>query len=486
MLTDEAEQVLVLLREARDSRLLLVKTLNGTSVTVRGQDLATEDADRLPAYLDAVKFLDEKGFIRQTDDGVFELTGIGVAVAAALMEEAAAEARVPDTCVLEVGGKEHTVTYMGGDWTHGHQNEYPANSGTQIGEDLHRGLVAFYSVDTDGKRRGFGVLLRLPSFTFGYFEHHGTVPSHDLDKLFKRPGLRSVRDCLLGTQESDRNGRLLYPQGAPWDAKSIDAIVEASDDPRAVVLADCERDILRMLYEARCERKPNGVSAAEVAGWARKTRFYSVRQHIRWTLDDLQEKELIRTRDGIHYEIEVRRMSDVRRVMAGLPSDQLFDAEPPAQQAAFVPESTNEFDAFLCYASEDRDAIVAPFASAMEGGGLKPWWAEGQIRWGDNLVAKVQEGLSRSRYVVLFVSNAFLGKPWPERELNTAMSMEIGGRTLVLPVLLGLTHDQLKARYPMVSAKLYQVAADYDPRIAPNQAFITQLVTELKALVDSD
>ena len=179
-------------------------------------------------------------------------------------------------------------------------------------------------------------------------------------------------------------------------------------------------------------------------------------------------------------------MSDVRRVMAGLPSDQLFDAEPPAQQAAFVPESTNEFDAFLCYASEDRGAIVAPFASAMEGGGLKPWWAEGQIRWGDNLVAKVQEGLSRSRYVVLFVSNAFLGKPWPERELNTAMSMEIGGRTLVLPVLLGLTHDQLKARYPMVSAKLYQVAADYDPRIAPNQAFITRLVTELKALVDSD
>jgi len=43
---------------------------------------------------------------------------------------------------------------------------------------------------------------------------------------------------------------------------------------------------------------------------------------------------------------------------------------------------TNEFDAFLCHASEDKKAIVVPFADAMKRAGLNPWLDKDQGKWG--------------------------------------------------------------------------------------------------------
>jgi len=383
-----------------------------------------------------------------------------------------------------VGGKEYQVTYIGVHCSDLPQAEYKGVSGVSIGNGMYLGHAGFFGGVRGEDQQAFGVLLGHHSF--GYLDKQDSVPVGDLNRLFKRPGLRSVRDYLLGIQKPDKNGRLLYPEKGGYDAESTDAFVEASDDPRATILEDCERDVLGLLYETRKLRATGGVTATKIAAWPGKSRFYSVREHIRWTLEDMLDKGLVQTGDSVHYEIAVRRLADARRVIAGLPSDHLFDEAPPAKQAANVPESTNEFDAFLCHASEDKDGIVAPFAKAMDKAGLKPWCDSAQIKWGDNLVAKVQEGLSRSRYVLLFLSNAFLGKPWPKIELNTAMSMEIGGRTLVLPVLLGLTHEELKAQYPMVSAKLYHEVPGYYPAKPIDEASLADLLRKLKDRLDSD
>jgi hypothetical protein len=167
------------------------------------------------------------------------------------------------------------------------------------------------------------------------------------------------------------------------------------------------------------------------------------------------------------------------------------DAEAPKGSTAVVLPVDNigdshqlpayEFDAFLCHASEDKNAIVVPFARAMKDAGLRPWLDKEQVGWGENLVGKVQEGLSRSRCVVLFVSSVFLGKPWAETELNAAMSMEVGGPTRVLPILLGLPHDELKRRYPLVSPKLCRVVSDYDAGAPVDDVIIGELVRELKS-----
>jgi hypothetical protein len=151
------------------------------------------------------------------------------------------------------------------------------------------------------------------------------------------------------------------------------------------------------------------------------------------------------------------------------------------QRAADLPASTKEYDAFLCHASEDKDAAVRPFAQLMQEHGMKPWLDEGEVVWGDTLVKKIQDGLVRSRFVVVFLSNDFLRKKnWTETELNTALSMEIGGKSFVLPVLLGITHEELQAKYPLVSAKFYKVIPDYDPARPVPAERLRALVEELK------
>lgn len=147
-------------------------------------------------------------------------------------------------------------------------------------------------------------------------------------------------------------------------------------------------------------------------------------------------------------------------------------------------KSTNEFDAFLCHVTEDKAAVVRPFANMMKKHKLKPWLDDGEIRWGDDLAKKIQDGLARSRFVVVFLSSVFLSKNgWGDRELNTALSMEGGENTLVLPVVLGITHKQLQAKYPLVSAKVFRAIREYDPpkQVPPGE--LKKLVKELKNMI---
>ena len=137
----------------------------------------------------------------------------------------------------------------------------------------------------------------------------------------------------------------------------------------------------------------------------------------------------------------------------------------------------------MCHASEDKKAIVVPFADAMKRAGLKPWLDKDQGKWGDGLIHQIQNGLVRSRFVVVFVSAAFLGKGCSAKELETALSMEMGGRKVVLPILLGLTHAEVEGRYPMVSCKKYKEVPEYAPGKRVSKKIIAAMVDELKAFI---
>jgi len=144
-------------------------------------------------------------------------------------------------------------------------------------------------------------------------------------------------------------------------------------------------------------------------------------------------------------------------------------------------QEAKEYDAFLCHASEDKDAIVRPFAEAMEQQGLKPWFDKAEVRWGDSLVNKINHGLSRSKLVVVFVSPDFLGKKaWSEKEFNAAVSMEVNGKTVVLPLLCGVTRDQIQLHYPVISDKVYREVPEYTAASKTEPSRLESLVRELK------
>jgi len=65
------------------------------------------------------------------------------------------------------------------------------------------------------------------------------------------------------------------------------------------------------------------------------------------------------------------------------------------------------FDVFLSYSSKDKAAVRA-VAERLQSDGLRVWFDRWEIQPGDSIPAKIEEGLERSRVLVLFMSaNAF-------------------------------------------------------------------------------
>ncbi len=112
-------------------------------------------------------------------------------------------------------------------------------------------------------------------------------------------------------------------------------------------------------------------------------------------------------------------------------------------------------DVFICHASEDKESIVYPLVSALKENGLTYWLDSAEINWGDSLIEKINEGLSNSKYVVVILSDNFLSKRWPQRELNSILSIEATtGEVKILPLIVG---DALNiiSEFTLLSDKTY-------------------------------
>lgn len=93
---------------------------------------------------------------------------------------------------------------------------------------------------------------------------------------------------------------------------------------------------------------------------------------------------------------------------------------------------------FICHASEDKDAIARPLATALLEEHVEVWFDEYSMRVGDSLREAIDRGLAHSDFGIVIVSPAFFAKRWPQRELNGLIAREMAGaRRIVLPVWHG-------------------------------------------------
>lgn len=115
-------------------------------------------------------------------------------------------------------------------------------------------------------------------------------------------------------------------------------------------------------------------------------------------------------------------------------------------------------DVFICHASEDKDGIVRPLVEACAQAGISCWYDEAEIQWGDSITQKVNEGLAKSRFVIVVFSPAFAGKNWPQRELNAVLNQEAStGEVKVLPLIAGSPAERQEVldRFPLLNDKRY-------------------------------
>ncbi|MCR3904706.1 toll/interleukin-1 receptor domain-containing protein [Aeromonas hydrophila] len=116
---------------------------------------------------------------------------------------------------------------------------------------------------------------------------------------------------------------------------------------------------------------------------------------------------------------------------------------------------------FLSHTSEDKP-FVRKLKDDLEAHGVKRVWIdEAEIHIGDSLIKKIEEGITKTKYIGAVLSPRSIKSRWVQKELEIAMTREIGsGEVVVLPLVM--EDCELP---PFLQGKLYadlSIAGQYD------------------------
>jgi hypothetical protein len=142
------------------------------------------------------------------------------------------------------------------------------------------------------------------------------------------------------------------------------------------------------------------------------------------------------------------------------------------------------WDVFISYASEDKDAVAVPLAQVLRRAGLRIWLDRQELRIGDSLHEKIDEGLANSRYGVVIISPSFLAKRFPRKELDGLFAREDASeRKVILPIWHQLDKATVAKYSPILADRLAGDTANGIPFVATE---IIDVVTEPGSETSSD
>ena len=96
----------------------------------------------------------------------------------------------------------------------------------------------------------------------------------------------------------------------------------------------------------------------------------------------------------------------------------------------------DEPSAFISYSSADSE-VASKLAADLRTQDLGVWFDRWEIRVGDSLLDKINEGIKSKDFLIVLLSPASARSEWVRKELNAAMQREMREkRPVVLPCLL--------------------------------------------------
>jgi hypothetical protein len=128
-------------------------------------------------------------------------------------------------------------------------------------------------------------------------------------------------------------------------------------------------------------------------------------------------------------------------------------ADRDYDESTTAPEDIG-YDAFISHASEDKEKVVKPLASALTRMDYRIWYDEFELRVGDSLRQSIDKGLVNSRFGIVVLSPAFFAKNWPQYELNGLTVREMDGHKVILPIWHNVGRDDVLAYSPTLADKI--------------------------------
>jgi hypothetical protein len=109
-------------------------------------------------------------------------------------------------------------------------------------------------------------------------------------------------------------------------------------------------------------------------------------------------------------------------------------------------------DVFISHAWEDKE-FARPLAEHLRSNGISVWFDEYELKLGDSLRQRIEDGLRQSKHGLVVLSQNFFKKRWPQQELNALFALESSERR-ILPLWHGLNVEQVRVLAPLLADKL--------------------------------
>lgn len=138
-----------------------------------------------------------------------------------------------------------------------------------------------------------------------------------------------------------------------------------------------------------------------------------------------------------------------------------------------------QYDVFVSHAWEDKDSFTDEFVEELRKMNLRVWYDTSQIKWGDSMRAKIDDGLKKSKFGVVVLSPNYIreGKYWTKAELDGLFQLESVNGKMLLPVWHNLTKKEVMAYSPIIAGKLAMNTASMTP---------SEIAVELAELLEAE
>ena len=131
-------------------------------------------------------------------------------------------------------------------------------------------------------------------------------------------------------------------------------------------------------------------------------------------------------------------------------------------------------DTFICHANEDKQYVARPLRDALKEIGVNAWLDESEVRVGDSIRRKIDEGLSACRSATVILSKIFFDKYWTQYEMDGIFQRQVPGEIPLFPIRHGITVQEVASHSPSLAdiaslsssdQTIEQIAADIAGRI---------------------
>ena len=107
--------------------------------------------------------------------------------------------------------------------------------------------------------------------------------------------------------------------------------------------------------------------------------------------------------------------------------------------------------------------MARPLHKALSHAGVNAWLDESEIRLGQSIRQKIDEGLANCRSATVILSRPFFSKSWTQYELDGIVGRKMQGEILLFPIQHGITVEEIRNHSPSLAGLSLWNSSNHSP-----------------------